>query len=169
MKNLKMQKLVALVFILSASVLRPAIGLTGEAAAPEMVQGVLKGSLPESNPFIVNMTPRGGVLAKTGSVFTEDGHYENITLPYLLANPAPIPYPRWAVRQGWQGRFDIALEILKDGSVGPTQVMRSTGYSLLDQSAEKAVKKWKFHPAIENGQPVATCIQMPVLFQIEKD
>lgn len=164
-----MKKVMILALSLSFSFgFHPVSGLAQEAIK-EMAPVVFSEPAQNGNPFIFKMTSDGGVLAKPGDVFTEGGHYEKMTLPYLLGTPAPIPYPRWAVRQGWEGRFDIALEILKDGSVGRTKVMRSTGYSLLDQAAEKSVKTWTFHPAIENGQPVATCIQMPVLFQIEKD
>ena len=134
---------------------------TGAAAITEAVQ--------PANPFIFMMTDDGKLITKPGKVFTEGGHYENTQMPYLISYSEPINYPRWAVRQGWEGRFDIALEILRDGSVGRTKVMRSTGYSVLDQSAEKGVKTWKFHPALKNGEPIVTCIQIPVLFQLEKD
>ena len=167
MNHFSIKKLAVFAFIFSL-ICHPSMLQAREVASQDMAQ-VMTESMREVNPFVFKITDDGGQLAKVGSVFTEGGHYEKMSLPYLLSNPAPIPYPRWAVRQGWEGRFDIAMEILKDGSVGRTKVMRSTGYNLLDQAAVKSVKLWKFHPAMENGQPAVTCIQMPVLFQIEKD
>ena len=138
------------------------------AADPAAAGTYLTENASQGSPFIFNLTPEGGVLAKAGSVFTESGYYENVTLPYLIEQPEPIHYPRWAVRQGWQGRFDIALEIREDGSVGRTKVMKSTGYEILDKAAEKAVHNWKFQPAVENGKPVLTCIQIPIFFQLDQ-
>lgn len=142
---------------------------SAERMGMETAAAPLAEPMQPANPFIFTMTGDGNLVTKPGKVFTEGGHYENTDMPYLINYSEPIAYPRWAVRQGWEGRFDIALEILKDGSVGRTKVMRSTGYSVLDQSAEKGVKTWKFHPAMKNGEPIVVCIQIPVLFQLEKD
>ena len=109
------------------------------------------------------------LLLKAGTVFTDGGNYEGMALPYLISNPAPIKYPRWALQQGWQGDFSIAIEINKDGSVGRYKVMRSTGHKSLDEAATAAVKTWRFHPAMKDGQSVVTCIQIPVRFQINQE
>ena len=112
--------------------------------------------------------PNSGLLRiKTGEIFTEGGDYNGITLPHLVSNPRVIPYPRRAVRQGWEGELVLALEILENGSVGRFRVMKSTGHKLLDEAAIQAVQSWKFSPAIKNGEPFATCIQIPVLFQLQ--
>ena len=122
---------------------------------------------PSSNPLSLVVTGDGRLVVKPGPVFTEGGHYEGMILPYLISNPKPIVYPRWAVRQGWQGKLSIALEILANGSVGRTKVMQSTGHRMLDQAGEQAVHGWKFSPAVKNGRPVVTCIQIPIIFQLE--
>lgn len=123
-----------------------------------------------SNPFSMTVTGSGRMIPKAGPVSTGGAHYgEGVQLPYLISTPKPIQYPRWAMRQGWQGRFSLAIEILTDGSVGRTKVMQSTGHRLLDRVAASAVRNWKFHPAMKNGQPVVTCIQIPIVFQLEKE
>lgn len=142
-----------------------------EAASLEAVPaaaGILAGD-KSSDPFGFTVTGDGKLLTKPGPLFTEGGDYTGLELPYLLSDPNPIPYPRWAMRQGWHGRFSLAIEILPDGSVGRTKVMQSTGHRLLDRVAESAVRNWKFHPATKNGQPVVTCIQIPIVFQLEKE
>lgn len=111
----------------------------------------------------------GLLRVKTGLVFTEGGDYNGITLPHLISTPRAISYPRWAVRQGWQGELILALEILSEGSVGRFSVMKSTGHKLLDQAAIQGVKGWKFSPAIKDGKPLTTCIQIPILFQLQSE
>lgn len=137
--------------------------LDSSAALSHQVQGV---SAPD---WSVTVTGQGQLAAKPGPVFTEGGNYAGMMLPYLESTPKPISYPRWAIRQGWEGRFVIAIEVLLDGTVGRYKVMESSGHSLLDATAVKAVKSWKFHPAMKEGNPTVTCIEVPVIFQLSKD
>ncbi len=120
-----------------------------------------------SDIFRAVVTGDGKLVLNPGPVFTEGGDYEGVEMPYLVSHSKSIKYPRWALRQGWQGEFSIAVEILTDGNVGRYKVMKSTGYEILDEAATDAVRTWKFHPAVKNGKPVLTCIQIPVRFQID--
>ncbi|MBI4115541.1 MAG: energy transducer TonB [Candidatus Omnitrophica bacterium] len=104
---------------------------------------------------------------KASKVFTTGFQAPGFVLPSLKEDPAPIRYPRWAVQEGWEGTFIIAVEILTTGEVDRFKVMQSTGYSLLDEAATDAVRKWHFHPAQENGKSIVTCIQIPIHFRLE--
>ncbi len=117
--------------------------------------------------FSVIVTSSGKVIGKPGAVFTEGGNYDGLTLPYLASDPKPIVYPVWAVRQGWQGKVDIAIEVLINGKVGKWKVMKSSGHQVLDDQAVKAVRGWEFHPAVKEGKVIVTCIQIPVIFQLD--
>ncbi len=139
-----------------------------EVLAPETV-AVPKMADKDQPLMDITVMPGGQVIGKPGALFTQGGHYENMELPYLLSNPEPIIYPRWAVRQGWEGQINIAIEIMPNGSVGRTKIMQSTGYRMLDDAAHKAVKSWHFHPATENGVAVVTCIQIPILFELNRE
>ena len=119
-------------------------------------------------PFGLTVTSDGKLIPEPGPVFTEGGNYEGIRFPYLLSEPGPIPYPRWAVDQGWQGKVVIAVEILRDGTVGRTKIMQSTGFSLLDETADRALKTWRFHPATKDGQPILQCFEIPIRFRINE-
>ena len=109
----------------------------------------------------------GKLTIKPGPVFTEGVEAEGVSLPYLISGHKTIRYPRWAVRQGWQGKLVLAIEVKPDGTVGRYSVMRSTGHRLLDESGTKAVLDWKFQPALQNGKPILTCVQIPVVFQLD--
>ena len=145
------------------------LALLSQAYAQE---GVMPQPLNAGNDSWMNdslsftITSSGKLLTKPGPVFTEGGNYEGIVLPYLTSTPKPISYPRWAIRQGWEGKVSIALEILPNGKVGRTKVMQSTGYPLLDKTADKAVHGWNFHPAMKDGKAIVTCIQIPISFKL---
>lgn len=131
------------------------------------------GAKTEQHPsaIVINQTmmEESQLTAKAGPIFTEGGDYSGITLPYLILQPKPIKYPRWAIREGWYGRMVIAVEILLDGKVGRYKVMKSTGYRMLDDIATSAVRSWEFYPALKNGKPFSTCIEIPVSFQLEEE
>ncbi len=118
--------------------------------------------------FSIVVTGSDKLIIKPGVVFTE-GEEPGTELPYLLDNPKPISYPRWAMANGWQGKMVIAIEIREDGSVGLYQLMHSTGYKVLDEAAIEALQSWKFHPAIKEGKPTKICIQIPIRFQLQED
>jgi len=118
--------------------------------------------------FSIVVTGSDKLIIKPGAIFTE-GDEPGTEMPFLLDNPKPISYPRWAMDNGWQGKLVIAIEIREDGSVGLYQIMHSTGYKALDEAATEAVQNWKFHPAIKDGKPTRICIQIPIQFQLSED
>jgi len=50
-------------------------------------------------------------------------------------------YPRLARKRGWQGEALLTLEIESDGAISRILITKSTGYSLLDDTAIKTVRK----------------------------
>lgn len=159
-------------FLLIALVLFAVVvshGYAREAIPVEAAPELDLGHKVFSNLFSVTVTSQGKLVATPGEVFTEGGDYTGITLPYLISDPVPITYPHWAVRQGWQGKFVIAIEVLTDGTVGRYSVAQSTGHEMLDEVAIKAVKTWKFHPAMEGGVAVVTCVEIPIFFNLEAE
>lgn len=157
------------VFLL-ISLLLPAFGVFGEDQAPPQlllpkpVEARFEGP---GLPFKFSLAPGRLSQAETGKIFTTGYHAPDFTLPSLKENPMPIQYPRWAVREGWEGTFMIAIEILPTGVTGLWKVMQSTGYALLDEAATRAIQKWRFHPAQEKGKAIRSCIQIPVHFQLQ--
>jgi protein TonB len=69
-------------------------------------------------------------------------------------NAAP-GYPSSARRMGEQGQVRLDVHVGADGGVIDVQVRESSGSAALDRSAMQAVRKWRFRPAMVDGQPVA--------------
>lgn len=88
-----------------------------------------------------------------------------IAVPRYNENTPPI-YPSVARRRGYEGVVLISAKILADGSVGELGIKRSSGHNILDRSALKAVKKWKFEPARRMGCPVIMWVDVPVRFAL---
>lgn len=69
-------------------------------------------------------------------------------------NAAPA-YPSSARRMGEQGRVKLDVHVGVDGAVIDVQLRESSGSAALDRSATEAVRKWRFRPAMVDGQPIA--------------
>jgi|GEM_PF-260744 protein TonB len=86
-------------------------------------------------------------------------------LPLYRENTPP-PYPEIARVRDYQGIVLVEAEVLPDGTVGRVKIKKSSGYSILDQTAIKAVKPWRFQPAVKEGRPFAVWVELPIKFQL---
>jgi len=100
------------------------------------------------------------------STAEESATVSSLARPRYRQNREPY-YPVQAREQGWQGTALLKVQVLKNGAVGSLEVMRSSGFSILDQAALKGVKEWKFIPAQKAGQPAEMFVQIPVTFRLE--
>lgn len=85
--------------------------------------------------------------------------------PPSMAGNAPPPYPLLAQQNGWWGTVLLRIEIDATGAVQSVLVERSSGHSILDDAAVKAVRRWRGEPARIAGQAVATSETLPVHFR----
>lgn len=68
-----------------------------------------------------------------------------------------------------EGQVILEVEVLRDGSVGAVEVLRSlmAGPGGPDEAAIRAVRQWEFTPAKSGGQPVAVWARIPIDFRME--
>lgn len=77
-------------------------------------------------------------------------------------------YPREAVASGWEGSVIVHVLIGKDGSPNSVTVKGSSGYSILDEAAVRAVKKWRFSPARQGDTPIESYYDVRVRFSLDE-
>ena len=100
----------------------------------------------------------------------EDFYASNI--PHILVrprydrNPKP-PYPMIARKRRYEGVVVLRVEILSNGRVGEVRVKRSSGHRILDRSALKTVKEWRFIPAKRGEDPTHIWADIPIKFILE--
>ena len=83
-----------------------------------------------------------------------------------LANPAPR-YPYLSRSREEEGKVILQVYVNKKGRTSRIETIQSSGHSRLDQAARKAVKNWTFTPALEDGNPTAGVVQVPILFVLK--
>lgn len=83
---------------------------------------------------------------------------------------APAPrYPIEALRQSLTGTVTLRVLVDVDGKPIDVQIERSSGHRVLDAAARKQVlAKWRFKPAMENGQAVQAIGLIPVVFDLDR-
>jgi protein TonB len=63
-------------------------------------------------------------------------------------------YPLRASERGIEGWVEVEFTIGKLGTVKDPNVINSHPSSIFDRAALKAIRKWKYNPKIEDGEPV---------------
>jgi len=85
----------------------------------------------------------------------------------VLESPAPV-YPAIAIRQGVTGKVVLRIEVDATGKPVSGVIEQSSGSTLLDKVALKAVlARWRFVPAQHGGQPVAATALVPIVFSLD--
>ena len=80
---------------------------------------------------------------------------------------ANTKYPAEAKANGWEGKVICTLIVEKDGSVSGVKVMRSSGYTVLDDEAVRAfstLSNWA--PGQKDGKPVRAQVMLPLQFKL---
>lgn len=85
--------------------------------------------------------------------------------PNYLRNDAPR-YPYEARQQKQEGVVLLSVEVSEKGTARKVAIKKSSGFSLLDNSAFDAVSKWKFMPAKVGSLAVESRVDVPVRFRL---
>ncbi|TRW14382.1 energy transducer TonB [Glacieibacterium frigidum] len=78
------------------------------------------------------------------------------------------PYPPASQRNGEEGTVLVRVVIGADGRVTGASIARSSGFARLDDAAlKRALAKWRFVPAMDNGVAVEATRDVPVTFRLQ--
>jgi TonB family protein len=82
-----------------------------------------------------------------------------------VRNPEP-EYPLASRQRGEAGEVGVVIQVGESGQAVGVQVSQSSGYPALDESARRAVMRWRFKPAMRDGVPVPGTIRTRVHFRL---
>ena len=85
--------------------------------------------------------------------------------PDYLKNPEP-PYPPTARRRHQEGLVLLAVKVNPQGRAVRVEIKNSSGFPLLDDAAQAAVRDWEFQPARLGLLAVESEIEVPVRFKL---
>jgi len=84
-------------------------------------------------------------------------HLTTVVEPKPLKRVHP-KYPINAARNSREGWAKLSFIIEQDGSVSNVIANETSGSLDFTKAATKAVKQWKYQPAMENGEPIQQCV-----------
>ena len=84
-------------------------------------------------------------------------HLTTIVDPNPIVRVAP-KYPRNTAKSRREGWATLSFVIEKNGSVSNVLVTETSGSKDFAQASIKAVAKWKYKPAMENGEAIQQCL-----------
>ncbi|MBI4314181.1 MAG: energy transducer TonB [Candidatus Omnitrophica bacterium] len=85
-----------------------------------------------------------------------------------LRNPAP-PYPWASITRQEQGVVVLSVSVDEAGRPLEVGIDTSSGFSMLDESALKTIRRWKFDPAHVGFLPVRSNIKVPIRFVLQEE
>ena len=83
-----------------------------------------------------------------------------------MVHMVPAKYPLRAARRGEQGWVDVEFTVNPDGSVSNVHVTDSKPRYVFDRAAIDAASRWRFKPALINGQPTAVVLKRQIEFKL---
>lgn len=89
--------------------------------------------------------------------------------PQPLADFSPQPeYPEMAQKAGVPGKVVAKVYVDKEGYVKKWQIVQVKPENLgFEKEVEKIIDKWRFTPAIQQGNPVGVWIAIPFTFKVK--
>lgn len=143
----------------------PAPQLSAESPEDESGAGGVF-ALPDAPAEAPALAP--GVTPAPPSLAEEQMAAESIA---AVADSAPVPvhapapaYPARSQRRGERGEVMVQAVVGPDGRPRQVEIARSSSYRALDQAALRAVRQWRFQPAVRRGEAVAETVQIPITF-----
>ena len=143
-----------------------------QAPAPRVIAVEHVESAPAiATPVVAAEPPPAPVLiAKAPATVTAPGRVDNIEPPHFnvayLNNPRP-GYPPIARKLGLEGLVLLRVDVNAKGAPEKIVVAQSSGASLLDEAAIKAVQGWTFVPARRGDTAIAHPVEVPIRFQLK--
>jgi protein TonB len=92
--------------------------------------------------------------------------YVPVTQP-TFAKQAEHIYPSEAARRHQQGMVILMLYINGSGALDKIEIVKSSGFPLLDEGAIREMKLSKFQPAMDDAIPIRSRAQASVTYRLE--
>lgn len=135
---------------------------------------------PETLPDTTATTPAADIGAdETPATAPGPGPDAPVAEPAPVAVPAdraatPIArlqpeYPREAFQAREEGMVLLRAQVDSSGMTTDVDVIDSSHSRDLDRAATEAVREWRFEPALEDGQAVASTVEVPVTFDLDDE
>jgi protein TonB len=138
--------------------------------APTLIAVERANSAPTNVAPPMAETPPAPVAVARASAPVAAPRVESVEPPHFdvayLNNPRPA-YPPIARKLGIEGVVLLRVDVSAKGTPEKIVIAQTSGASLLDEAAMKAVQGWTFVPARRGDAPIAHPVEVPIRFQLK--
>ena len=106
--------------------------------------------------------PRMGAGPKDASAGASPGLRQSARARFK----APPRYPRAAREQGLEGEVLVRMRVDASGRVREVVIVRSEPPGIFDAAARAAAMNYRFDPAVEGGEAVASTVEQRIRFEL---
>jgi protein TonB len=124
---------------------------------PQKVEKIEESKMPVKKEEAATFNREAAAFLKQGAI--------SQAMPNYLKNRPPV-YPRLAIELGYEGTIILNVEVSSEGRCANIQIVKSAGYSILDNAALKAVRQWSFKPASLLNRPISSRVEIPITFRL---
>ncbi len=89
------------------------------------------------------------------------------SVPQAIVQMRPF-YPAHARRRRIEGEVTVLFTVNTEGRTGDIRVVASTPDDVFTEAATRAVGRWRFTPAMKDGEPVAVRVRQAIRFKMEE-
>ncbi|HEX4260143.1 MAG TPA: energy transducer TonB [Acetobacteraceae bacterium] len=93
-----------------------------------------------------------------------EGHHITPPGPDETWHNSPPVFPREAALLGEHGTVEVLIHVGPDGRATGVDVIKSSGWPVLDRAVLDAARDWHFQPGQRDGVPVASELPFRVVF-----
>jgi protein TonB len=122
-------------------------------------------TIPEPKPEPPPPAPKPVVVLPTQPKPPME-EYVPVTQPTFAVQATHV-YPPEAARRHQQGSVVLMLYINGSGALDKIEIVKSSGFPLLDEAAIREMKQSKFEPAMDGAIPVRSRAQASVTYRLE--
>ena len=124
--------------------------------------------ITEKHQTTPELAPHSGSALKSQQLASKTATSSVIKArPLYQHNPKP-EYPNIARRRGMEGIVMLEVEVTWEGKTATVRLLKSCGYTILDKSALRAVKEWRFLAGTTGGKPTTTTVIIPIHFMLQQ-
>lgn len=138
-------------------------------AAPVFAQERAEPTAPAVAPA-AQSPPAPAEVAKAPPAANPPARAEAVEPPQFnvayLNNPRPA-YPSIARKLGLEGVVVLRVHVSAAGKPEQVRIAKSSGASVLDDAALKAVQSWTFVPGRRGETPIAHLVDVPIRFELK--
>jgi protein TonB len=143
---------------------------------PDADSTPVKNRLPFIPPIVLDEPPpTDGPPGGSGPTGSTDGDARQVIRDPIVVPPdedathhlsAP-DYPAAEIRANHAGTVIVRVQVLENGRIGDVELVQSSGFSRLDESALREAKRWRMRAGMRDGVPVVMWKEVPITFQLK--